>query len=305
MLDAELNDLPDIKAPELTFEHLVKVLSSLRPLQRYSFCVEAQNEGDVDKLYKGFLKLLKGNLSLEEVVALYSASVVLFLLADDDRERSCNQRLELLNKTFNYSDTLKPTMIHFATVEMMNSLRLANTNEEYFFIYLLDAIPHVLVASDTGKMISLGLLRALIAVLSGSRIILYIYRSLWEAWEMVPQISQNMILLEWSLRRTYALLKAFSLLMAAVAFNSGNRELKQAGYRGFELPNCTTEISDWFRTLRDRLEEKHTELKCKVGLQLVRFVDHNILASLTETGNESTSEAGNEATSEAGNDTAG
>lgn len=121
---------------------------------------------------------------------------------------------------------------------------------------------------------------------------------------MVPQISQNTILLDWSLRKTYVLLKAFSLLMAAAAFNSGNLELKQAGYRGFELPNNITEISDWFKTLRDRLEEKHTKLKCKVGLQLVRFVDHNILAYLTETGNESTSEAGNEATSEAGNDTA-
>ncbi|XP_020799384.1 uncharacterized protein LOC110177147 [Drosophila serrata] len=304
MLNAELAGLPDIKAPELTFENLVKVLKTLRPLQRYSFCVEAQNEGDVDKLYRGFLKLLKGNLSLEEVVALYSASVVLFLLADNEWERLCNQRLELLNKTFNYSDTLKPTMIHYATVEMLNSLKAANANEEYFFVYLLDAIPHILVASDTGKMICLGLLRSLIAVLSGSPIILYIYRSLREAWEMVPQISQNVILLEWSLRKTYVLLKAFSLLMSAVALNSANLELEQAGYRGFELPNNTAEISDWFKTLRDRLKEKHTDLKCKVGLQLVRFVDHNILAYLNETGNESNSEAGNEATSEVGNDTA-
>ncbi|KAH8248419.1 hypothetical protein KR032_007630, partial [Drosophila birchii] len=97
----------------------------------------------------------------------------------------------------------------------------------------------------------LGLLRAVIAALSGSPITLYIYRSV---------SILNVILLEWSLRKTYILLKAFSLLMAAAALNSGNLELKQAGYRGFELPNCTTEISDWFKSLRDRLEEKHTEL---------------------------------------------
>ncbi|KAH8386209.1 hypothetical protein KR200_001476 [Drosophila serrata] len=108
-------------------------------------------------------------------------------------------------------------------------------------------------------MICLGLLRSLIAVLSGSPIILYIYRS-------VRTI--NVILLEWSLRKTYVLLKAFSLLMSAVALNSANLELEQAGYRGFELPNNTAEISDWFKTLRDRLKEKHTDLKCKVGLQV-------------------------------------
>ncbi|KAH8346568.1 hypothetical protein KR084_005179, partial [Drosophila pseudotakahashii] len=97
----------------------------------------------------------------------------------------------------------------------------------------------------------LGLLRALIATISGSQIILHIYRSV---------ISHNNILLDWSLRRTYVLVKAFALLTATVAFNSSNRELKLAGYRGFDLPPKATEIAEWFKTLRDRLEEKHKEL---------------------------------------------
>ncbi|XP_016989883.1 uncharacterized protein LOC108052071 isoform X1 [Drosophila rhopaloa] len=301
MLEAVLTDLPDIKAPELSFETLKLVLKRLRPLQRYSFCVEACEEGDETKLRSGFLKMLKGNLSLEEVVALYSASVVLFLQSGN--ERPCNQRLELLNATFGYSDTLKPTMIHYATGEMLSSLRLACSDEEHCFVYILEAIPHILVASDTGKMISLGLLRALIATLSGCQIILHIYRSVWETWEMLNQISQNTILLDWSLRRTYVFLKAFALLTATAAFNSCNAELKQAGYRGFELPDKASEIAEWFKTLRNRLEEKHKDLNCKEGIMLVRFMDHNILAYLTETGNESTSEVGNEAVSEAGNDT--
>ncbi|KAH8418467.1 hypothetical protein KR009_004706 [Drosophila setifemur] len=292
MLDAKLTDLPDIRAPELTFEQLSAVLKGLRPLQRYSFCVEAQKDGDADKLLNGFLKLLKGNLSLEEVTCLYSASMLLLLVAETALDRPCNQRLELLNETFNYSDTLKPTMIHFATVEMLNSIKLATSSEEYCYVYLLEAITHILVASDTGKMISLGLLRAIIASMSDSSIILHIYRNLWEVWEMVQLISQDTILQEWSLRKTYILVKVFSILMATTAFNSCNQGLRQAGYRGFDLPPRATEFSDWFRALRDRLDEKHKELKCKEGLKLARFIDHNILAYLTETGNESTSEAG-------------
>ncbi|XP_016989884.1 uncharacterized protein LOC108052071 isoform X2 [Drosophila rhopaloa] len=175
MLEAVLTDLPDIKAPELSFETLKLVLKRLRPLQRYSFCVEACEEGDETKV--------------------------------------------------------------------------------------------------------------------------------WETWEMLNQISQNTILLDWSLRRTYVFLKAFALLTATAAFNSCNAELKQAGYRGFELPDKASEIAEWFKTLRNRLEEKHKDLNCKEGIMLVRFMDHNILAYLTETGNESTSEVGNEAVSEAGNDT--
>ncbi|XP_052859299.1 uncharacterized protein LOC128266668 isoform X1 [Drosophila gunungcola] len=301
MLEAILTDLPAIKAPELSFEQLKMVLKRLRPLQRYSFCVEACEEGDAEKLRAGFLKLLKGYLSLEEVVALYSASVGLFLLAEDECEKPCNQRLELLNETFGYSDTLKPTMIHYATVEMLSSIRLASSDEEHCFVHLLEALPHILVASDTGKMISLGLLRALIATISGCQIILHIYRSVWEIWEMLNQISHNSIMLDWSLRRTYIFVKAFAMLIATAAFNSCNAELKQAGYRGFDLPPKPMEIAEWFKTLRDRLEEKHKELKCLEGIMLVRFMDHNILAYLTDTGNESTSEVGNEAASEAAN----
>ncbi|XP_070072564.1 uncharacterized protein [Drosophila takahashii] len=266
MLEANFSDFPDIKAPDLTLNQLKIILKRLRPLQRYSFCVEACEDDDVGTLREGFLQMLKSNLSLEEVVALYSASVALFLLDENEDERPCGQRLELLNGSFAYSDTLKPTMIHYATIEILSSLKLATSEEEHYFVYLLEVIPHILVASDTGKMISLGLLRAIIAIISGSQIILHIYRSLWESFEMLQQVSHNNILLDWSLRRTYVLVKAFALLTASVAFNSSNQELKRAGYRGFELPPKATEIVEWFKTLRDRLEEKHKALKCQKGL---------------------------------------
>ncbi|XP_017058622.1 uncharacterized protein LOC108099551 [Drosophila ficusphila] len=303
MEETKITDLIDIRAPDLTFAQLKAVLKHLRPLQRYSFCVEACEERNVDKLYAGFLKMLIGNLSIEEVVALYSATIGMFLLEESEFETPSYRRLELLNAAFAFSDTLKPTMVHYATVEILESLKISSSDEEQHFIYLLETIPHIVVASDTGKMISLGLLRTIIAKLSGCQIILHIYRTLWEAWEMIKQVSQNAILLDWSLRRTFILFKAFAMLTATAALNSGNQELKQAGYRGFNMPPEVTEISDWFKTLRDRLEEKHKELKCREGLMLVRFVDQNILAYLTETGNESTSEVGNEANAEAGNET--
>lgn len=121
--------------------------------------------------------MLYSELSLEEVVSLYSASILLFVLRVDGHERPWHERLELLNGIFNYSDTLKPTMIHYATVETLYNIKLISAEREYCYMYLLEAIPHILVSSDTGKMISLCLLRGVLADFSNSTIILNIYRN--------------------------------------------------------------------------------------------------------------------------------
>ncbi|KAH8341149.1 hypothetical protein KR074_002368 [Drosophila pseudoananassae] len=247
--------------------------------------------------------MLNEELSLEEVVSLYSASILLFLLTEEGQRRPFHQRLELLNGIFNYSDTLKPTMIHYATVEIMHNIKLISVEIEYCYLYLLEVIPHILVSSDTGKMISLCLLRGVLADLSNSTVILNIYRNLCEAWEMIQLISQDTILKEWSLRKTYILVRVFSLTLASAVLNSSNQGLKTAGYRGFDLPPGASELCDWFRTLKDRLDEKYKQLKSREGLMLVRFIEHNIIGYLTETANESMSEAGTEAVSEPGNDT--
>ncbi|XP_034663352.1 uncharacterized protein LOC117898226 [Drosophila subobscura] len=292
MIKEKQSDFADFSVPEFKYEQFRDVLLRMRALQRYSFCVDAQSESDVDKLCQGFLRLMDDYMTLEEVTSLYTVSVLVFLLVEKDRPRQCNERLELLNASFNYSDTLKPTMIHYATVTMLECFKLIPCQEEHRYIYMLEAIPHILVACDTGKMVALGLLRAFIGVLSNTSLVLHIYRNMWEVYNMVKSISQETILADWSLCRTYILVKSFSLLMSSTALNSCNLGLRQAGYQGFDMPPIATEISEWFTSLRDKIEEKHTNLLSKSGFKLVRFIDQNILRYLTEENNETTSEVG-------------
>ncbi|KRF83137.1 uncharacterized protein Dvir_GJ27008, isoform E [Drosophila virilis] len=274
------------------YMQLHQVLLKLQPLKQYYDDSGHKNtfktQEDVQKICGDFLKALKKDLSLEEITSLYSAAIMLLILGDPEIQ---NQRLELLNDCFNYSDMLKPTMIDYATRELLDNLKfaasLAENHTDYdYMLYLLWAIPHIITASETGKMISLGLLRAFIAELtSSSPVVMHIYRNV------------EAILDEWTLKKTYTLVKSFALILAAAALNSNNAALKQAGYRGFELPQAETctEISEWFKILRNKLEEKHKADKCKAGLMLVRFIDFNILNLLPEAGNEIASEAGNEA----------
>ncbi|XP_022221613.2 uncharacterized protein LOC111073553 [Drosophila obscura] len=292
MIAEKISDLLDFNVPEFKYEQFRDVLLRMRGLRRYSFCVDAQSDSDVDKFREAIMRLLDGYLTLEEVTSLYTVSVLMFLLVEKERPRQCNERLELLNASFNYSDTLKPTMVHYATVSMLECLKLTPCKEEHGYIYMLEAMPHILVACDTGKMIALGLLRAFIGALSNTSLVLHIYRNLWEVYNMVKSISQDTILADWSLCRTYILVKSFALLMSSTAFNSRNLGLRQAGYQGFEMPPIATEISEWFTALRDKIEEKHTNLSSKLGFKLVRFIDQNILRYLTEENNESTSEVG-------------
>ncbi|XP_030565938.1 uncharacterized protein LOC115766223 [Drosophila novamexicana] len=259
-----------------------------------------KTQEDVQKICGDFLKALKKDLSLEEITSLYSAAIMLLILGDPEIQ---NQRLELLNDCFNYSDMLKPTMIDYATRELLDNLKfaasLAENHTDYdYMLYLLWAIPHIITASETGKMISLGLLRAFIVELANtSPVVMHIYRNISEVWQMIKTLKVETILDEWSLKKIYTLVKSFALILATAAFNNNNAALKQAGYRGFELPQAETgaEITEWFKMLRNKLEEKHKEDKCKAGLMLVRFIDFNILNLLPEAGNEIASEPGNEA----------
>lgn len=120
---------------------------------------------------------------MEQISSLYSGSIILFLLADPVL---LSEHLDLLNDCFNYSDTLKPTMLDYATRKLLNNFKFAaslNIKHEHFdyMLYLLSAIPHIVTASETGKMISLGLLRAFLTELTGSDkaspIVMHIYRN--------------------------------------------------------------------------------------------------------------------------------
>lgn len=85
---------------------------------------------------------------------------------------------------------------------------------------------------------------------------------------MVKTVNITAILEEWPLLKLYTFVKSFALIFSTAVFNTNNIALKQAGYRGFELPQSEMElaIAEWFRTLRNKLDEKHKADKSKTGL---------------------------------------
>ncbi|XP_017845538.1 uncharacterized protein LOC108602042 [Drosophila busckii] len=260
---------------------------------------ENKNQAKGQMLSAIILKALKNPLNLEELVCTYSATIMLLLL---DREMQ-SKRLEILSESFNYSDMLKPTMIHYATRELLETFKhLASLKEEEpedfdYMLYLLAYMPHIIIASETGKFISLSLLRSFIADLTRSPpIVMHIYRSISEVYQMIKAMDMTEILGEWSLLKIYIFVRSFSLILTTAALNTNNAALKQAGYRGFELPQGETELemSNWFKTLRNRLGEKHKNDSSRQSAELLRFIDFNILNFLSESGTEVTSEAGNE-----------
>ncbi|XP_068155697.1 uncharacterized protein [Drosophila tropicalis] len=298
MTEVPLTHLPEIKA-ELKYDQFRNVLLRLKPLEHLDIYQEVQSEENLDKhkICESFRKVLKSDLSLEEITSLYTVSFLMLLLSESQDVCQCHRSLDFLNECFNYTDALKPTMIHYATGDLLESCRTVSGEEEQYFVNILEVIPHAMVSSETGKMISLGLLRAFIADLTNTKIILHVYRNILEVWQMIKPITVDTILEVWPLRRSYILIKSFALLITAATFNLNNLGLRQAGYRGFEKPSNITEITDWFKNLKDKLNEKHKNTKSKVGQMLVRFIDSNILSLLTENG-------GNEVASEGGTETA-
>ncbi|XP_062126426.1 uncharacterized protein LOC133839103 [Drosophila sulfurigaster albostrigata] len=294
----------DSSVRNVNYLQLRNVLSRLNNLDNYYNKNELKEKletlEDSLKLCGHLTIALKKDLSLEELSSLYTVTVMLLLLGDLEL---LSVRLELLNECFNYADMLKPTMIDFVTRELLDNFkfaaRLEENNKDYdYMLYLLTALPHMITASETGKMISLGLLRAFISELSNpeSDIIMHIYRNISEIWQMIKPLKVDVIVFEWSLCKIYTLVKSFGLILATAALNTNNAALKQAGYRGFELPQVETqiEISEWFKTLRNKMNDKNKTEKTKSIFMLVRFIDFNILSSLAEAANEVASETGND-----------
>lgn len=89
-----------------------------------------------------------------------------------------------------------------------------------------------------------------------------------EIWHLVKTVSITTILDEWSSLKLYTFVKSFALILSTAVLCTNNTALKQAGYRGFELPQSDVElaIAEWFKTLRNKLAEKHKIDKCKTGL---------------------------------------
>ncbi|KAM8705868.1 hypothetical protein ACLKA7_010203 [Drosophila subpalustris] len=297
----------DANVKNFKYLQLRKVLTRLGSLNGCYNCEELSEQletlEDSQLLCGELAKVLKRDLSLKEISSLYCTAIMLLLLGDPE---ILSERLDLLNECFNYSDMLKPTMVDYATRELLDNFKFAASldedHEDYdYMLYLLTAIPHIITASETGKMISLGLLRAFIFELTSpgmeSPIIMHIYRNISELWQMIKLVKVDTILDEWSLHKIYAFIKSFGLVLATAALNTNNTALKQAGYRGFELPQTETqiEISEWFKLLKNKLDEEQTKDIAKSKSMLVRFIDFNILNLLTETGNEVASEAGNDA----------
>ncbi|XP_060650050.1 uncharacterized protein LOC132787154 [Drosophila nasuta] len=294
----------DSSVRNVNYLQLRNVLSRLNNLDNYYNKDELKEKletlEDSLKLCGHLTIALKEDLSLEELSSLYTVAIMLLLLGDLEL---LSVRLELLNECFNYADMLKPTMIDFVTRELLDNFkftaRLEENNKDYdYMLYLLTALPHMITASETGKMISLGLLRAFISELSNpeSDIIMHIYRNISEIWQMIKPLKVDVIVVEWTLCKIYTLVKSFGLILATAALNTNNAALKQAGYRGFELPQVETqiEISEWFKTLRNKMNDKNKTEKTKSIFMLVRFIDFNILSSLAEAANEVASETGND-----------
>ncbi|XP_034487303.1 uncharacterized protein LOC117791611 isoform X2 [Drosophila innubila] len=177
----------DSNVKNFKYLQLRKVLSRLSSIDGCYNCDELHDELETleesQKLCDKLANALKRDLSLEEISSLYCAAIMLLLLGDPE---ILSERLDLLNECFNYSDMLKPTMVDYATRELLDNFKYAasldENHEDYdYMLYLLTAIPHIITASETGKMISLGLLRAFISELTSpgleSPIIMHIYRN--------------------------------------------------------------------------------------------------------------------------------
>ncbi|KAM7349163.1 uncharacterized protein ACRADG_008212 [Cochliomyia hominivorax] len=214
---------------------IVEVSYSLSTLQEYvkqsclaHKCDFMQNAADVEEICREFIDILRQNdLNLDEITSLFVVACMIYFV--DATPENFEWRSHLLQKTFQYVDTLKPQHIHVATKRLWKDLQ----TEGIEFVFNILTISHqISLASETGRAIAICLIWRLICEITETDMEMYCFLEFSELTKMVQELDDEPLQMEDCIRVVYTLVHCLGFLINAVVFGK-NDDLKKAGYRTY------------------------------------------------------------------------
>ncbi|XP_023304447.2 uncharacterized protein LOC111686321 [Lucilia cuprina] len=214
---------------------IVETSYSLSNLQQYMSqtcladkCQFLQHSEDIEEICKQFFDLLKNNeLNLDEITNLFvAASMVYFINATPE---NFEWRYHLLQKTFQYVDTLSPIHLHVATKRLWEAFKMETIE---FVFNILTISHHISLASETGRAIAICLVWTLICEIMETEIQMYTFHEFSELIKMLKELDDEVLQEEEHIRIVYAMVQCLGFIINAVVYGK-NDDLKKAGYRNY------------------------------------------------------------------------
>ncbi|XP_013105202.1 uncharacterized protein LOC106085482 [Stomoxys calcitrans] len=191
-------------------------------------CQFVQTTDEIQEICQEFITILrKEELNLDEITTLFVAACMCYFV--NAKPENYEWRSQLLQKTFQYVDTLSPMHLHIATKRLWNALK----TDEIDYVFNLITICHQLSsASETGRAIAICLIWTILFKITETRIQMYCFHEFSELMKILNELDDQLLLKEENLRIVYILIQSVGFLVNAIVFGQ-NDDFKKAGYRNY------------------------------------------------------------------------
>ncbi|XP_065364033.1 uncharacterized protein LOC135957249 [Calliphora vicina] len=191
-------------------------------------CDFLQNSEDVEEICKQFNNLLKNNeLNLDEITSLFVAAGIIYFV--NATPENFEWRSHLLQKTFQYVDTLSPMHLNLATQRIWDAFQ---TEGMEFVFNILTISHHISLASETGRAIAICLVWKLVCEITETTTDMCSFHEFSELIIMIDELDNETLQEEDNIRIVYVLVQSFGFLINAIVYGK-NDDLKKAGYRNY------------------------------------------------------------------------
>ncbi|XP_037814544.1 uncharacterized protein LOC119605482 [Lucilia sericata] len=191
-------------------------------------CEFLQHTEDIEEICKKFRNLLiNQELNLDEITNLFvAASMIYFINATPE---NFEWRSHLLQKTFQYVDTLSPMHLHVATKRLWNAFQ---TEGIEFVFNILTISHHISLTSETGRAIAICLVWTLICEITETEIQMCSFHKFSELIKMLEELDDELLQEEEHIRIVFVLVQCLGFVINAVVYGK-NDDLKKAGYSSY------------------------------------------------------------------------
>ncbi|XP_073833325.1 uncharacterized protein [Musca autumnalis] len=243
-------------------------------------CQFLDKNNEIQVICKEFVEFLRREeLNLDEVTSMFVCACLCYFV--DARPENFEWRSQLLQKTFQYVDTLHPVHLHVATKRLWDALK----TDDIDFVFNVIALCHqISIASETGRAIAICLVWTILFNITETNIQMYCFHELSELIKILNELDDQLLVKEDNTRIVYILIQCIGFLVNAIVFGQ-NKDFEKAGYRNYfshtkreleKLKDYAEHLSKLWKI--DVVAQNNYDLRMTIS----EYIELNIIGALQE-----------------------
>lgn len=241
-------------------------------------------DGDrkTEEVYKKILDLLNSELNLDEITSLFVIVGKLYFI--EATPLNMEWRTQLLQKTFNYTDTLSPMHLHLATKRLWTSLK----NKETDVFNILELCNQMVIISETARAISICLMWTILSEITETSSEMYSFRQFMRLLEMLNNIESETLQEEENTKIVYILVRVLSYLINVTFCDTQNEDIIKAGYRMYfkYTSSFLKQLLNWCENFKKTIDScpkpKQIQTDWDLRMMITEHISFNIIDVLQD-----------------------